>query len=184
MAVPARVPAAAGWLGMDDFSTSLEQLKDTVREACAGQDEWPARIAAGIRGAVDFCVSNPDAAEVLVIDTKTAEGEGDYLEMVDGFAEFIEGEVNSTQRSAGPGDEALVGAIASIVAYHLRSGASRPPRGGGPGARLPGPSALPRVRRGEGLGREDNRACLRKLGAVCGCPWKTAGNRSGFAACP
>jgi hypothetical protein len=119
--VPARVPAAGGWLGMDNFSTSLEQLKDTVREACAGQDEWPARIAAGIRGAVDFCVANPDAAEVLVIDTKTAAGEKDYLEMVDGFAEFIEGEVNSTQRSAGPGDEALVGAIASIVAYHLRS---------------------------------------------------------------
>src|SRR5690242_16877013 len=74
MAVPARVPAAAGWLGMNDFATSLEQLKGTVREACLGQDEWPARIAAGIRGAVDFCVSNPEAAEVLVIDTKTAEG--------------------------------------------------------------------------------------------------------------
>ena len=121
MAVPAHVPAAAGWLGMNDFATSLEQLKDAVREACAGQDEWPARIAAGIRGAVDFCVSNPDAAEVLVIDTKTADGADDYLELVDGFAEFIEGEVESAQRCAGPGDEALVGAIASVVAYHLRS---------------------------------------------------------------
>jgi hypothetical protein len=121
MAVPARVPAAAGWLGMNDFSTSLEQLKGSVREACVGQEEWPARIAAGIRGAVDFCVSNPEAAEVLVIDTKTADGASDYLEMVDGFAEFIEDEAGSTERSAGPGDEALVGAIASIVAYHLRS---------------------------------------------------------------
>jgi hypothetical protein len=99
----------------------LEQLKDSVREACARQDEWPAKIAAGIRGAVDFCVSNPDAAQVLVIDTRTAGAEGDYVEMVGGFAGFIEGEANSTGRSAGPGDEALVGAIASIVAYHLRS---------------------------------------------------------------
>lgn len=121
MAVPVRVAAAPGWRDMSEFSTSLEQLKVRVREACAGQDEWPARIAAGIQGAVEFCVSNPNAAEVLVIDTKVAGGEGDYLEMVDGFAQFIEEEVGPAERSAVPGDEALVGAIASIVAYHLRS---------------------------------------------------------------
>jgi hypothetical protein len=90
---------------MNDFSTSLEQLKDRVREACAGEDYRPAKIAAGIRGAVDFCVSNPGAAEILVIDTRTANSEGDYLEMVQGF---------------DGANEALVGAIAAVVAYHLR----------------------------------------------------------------
>ena len=122
MAVPERLPAGVSrWLGMSDFSTSFEQLMDRVREACAGQSEWPARVAAGIRGAVDFCVLNPAAAQVLAVETRTAEGEGDYLEMVSGFAEFIDGEVRSGRRSAGPTDEALVGAIAAIVAYHLRS---------------------------------------------------------------
>jgi hypothetical protein len=120
MAVPARVPAAAGWLGMDDFSTSLEQLKDAVREACAGQDEWPARVAAGIRGAVDHCVANPGAAQTLVIDTRTAGGDRDYREMVVVFAELVDGGVPGT-RAPGPGDEALIAAIASIVAHHLRS---------------------------------------------------------------
>ena len=43
--------------------------------------------------------------------------------MVGGFARFIDGEVRARRRSAGAGptDEALVGAIASIIAYHLRS---------------------------------------------------------------
>jgi hypothetical protein len=127
--VPGRAPAGAwpgdpaptAWLGMTDFSTSFEQLKGRVREACAGQEEWPARIAAGIHAAVDFCVANPDAAQALVIDTRTATGEGDYLEMVDGFAEFLDGEARSGRASAGPTDEALVAALATIVAHHIRS---------------------------------------------------------------
>ena len=129
MAVPRRVPAGVltgdpapiGWRGMNDFSTSFEQLKGAVRKACAKQDEWPAKVAAGIRGAVDFCVSNPGAAQILVIETRTARGHGDYTQMVDGFAGLFDGEVPAKQRSAGPTDEALVGAIAAIVAYHLRS---------------------------------------------------------------
>ena len=121
MAVPARTQAGVDWLGVNDFSTSFERLKGRVREACAGQDEWPAKVAAGIRGAVDFCVSNPGAAQILVIETRTARGHGDYLQMVDGFAGLFDGEVPAKQRSAGPTDEALVGAIAAIVAYHLRS---------------------------------------------------------------
>lgn len=108
---------------MNDFSTSFELLKERLREACAGQDEWPAKVAAGIRGAADFCVSNPVAAEILVIETRTAESEGDYLEMIGGFTRFIDGDVRASRRSmaAGPTDEALVGAIASFIAYHLRS---------------------------------------------------------------
>lgn len=121
MAVPGRTRAGVDWLGANDFSSSFEQLKGRVREACAGQDEWPAKVAAGIRGAVDFCVSNPDAAQILVIETRTASGHGDYLQMVDGFSRFIDDEIPSRPRSAGPTDEALVGAIAAIVAYHLRS---------------------------------------------------------------
>lgn len=122
MTVSDRLPAeVTGWLGMNDFSRSFEQLKGRVREVCAEQDEWPAKVAAGIRGAVDFCVSNPAAAQVLVIETRTAAGECDYHEMVGGFARFIDGEARSNRRPAGPTDEALVGAIAAIVAHHLRS---------------------------------------------------------------
>jgi hypothetical protein len=106
---------------MTDFPTSFEQLKASVREACAGQDEWPAKIAAGIRGAVDFCVANPVAAQALVIETRTAAGQKDYLEMVDGFAEFIDREVRAEKRPAGPTDEALVAALTAIVAHHIRS---------------------------------------------------------------
>ena len=91
-----------------------------MRRACAGQKEWPAKVAAGIRGAVDFCVANPDTAQILVIETRTATRHPDYLEMVGGFARFIDVEVPA-KLSVGPTDEALVGAIAAIVAYHLRS---------------------------------------------------------------
>jgi hypothetical protein len=121
MAMPGRMAAGVDWHGMNDFSTSFEQLKGSVRRACEGQDEWPAKVAAGIRGAVDFCVSNPDAAQILVIETRTARGHGDYLQMVNGFARFIDGGVPTKPRPTGPTDEALVGAIAAIVAYHLRS---------------------------------------------------------------
>jgi hypothetical protein len=122
MAVSERLPAeVTGWLGMNDFPTSFEQAKGRVRAACAEQHEWPAKVAAGIRGAVDFCVSNPEAAQILVIETRTAEGEGDYNEMVGGFARFIYEDARSDRRSAGPTDEALIGAIAAVVAHHLRS---------------------------------------------------------------
>jgi hypothetical protein len=129
MAVPGRMPAGvwpgdpapSGWLGMNDFSTSFEQLEGRVRAACATQEEWPAKVTAGIRAAVDFCVSNPYAAQILTIETRTAKGHGDYLQMVEGFSRILAGETASRQRNVGPGDEALVGAIASIVAHHLRS---------------------------------------------------------------
>lgn len=55
------------------------------------------------------------------IETRTAKGHGDYLQMVDGFSKILEGESASRERHPGPTDEALVGAIASIVAHHLRS---------------------------------------------------------------
>jgi hypothetical protein len=129
MAVPERIPRGVwpgdsiptGWPGVEGFSASFEQLKGSVRKACAAEEEWPAKVTAGIRGAVDFCVANPAAAQVLVIETRTATGQGEYLRMVDGFARFIDDEIPSKPRLAGPADEALVGAIASIVAYHLRS---------------------------------------------------------------
>jgi hypothetical protein len=104
-----------------DFSSSYKHLESAVRRACAREDEWPAKVAAGIRAAVDFCVSNPGAAEVLAIETRTARGHGEYLQMVDGFSRILEGESASRERHPGPTDEALVGAIASIVAHHLRS---------------------------------------------------------------
>src|SRR5262245_7101965 len=120
MAVPGRTPAGVwpgnpaptGWLGVNDFSNSFEQLEARVRSACAREDEWPAKVTAGIRAAVDFCVSHPYAAQVLAIETRTAKGHGDYLQMVEGFSKILAGESAATpERNAGPGDEALVGAI-------------------------------------------------------------------------
>ena len=111
-----------------------------------------------------------------MIETRTAEGEGDYLEMVDGFAEFIDGEVDSAQRSAGPTDEALVGAIASIVAYHLRS--ERLDRLEEPVPELVCLALLPYLGFDGAKGWADTDGSgLRKHGAVCGCPAELAGNR-------
>lgn len=92
-----------------------------MRASCAGEDQWPAKVAAGIRGAVDFCASNPAAAQILAIETRTPKGARDHLEMVEGFAALIDDGARSSRRSAGPGEEALVAAIAATVAYHLRS---------------------------------------------------------------
>lgn len=129
MAVPGRMPAGVwpgdavptSWVGMNDFSTSFERLDRAVREACAAEDEWPAKVATGIRAAVDFATANPADAQVLAIETRTARGHGDYLQMVEGFSRILAGDDATPDRDAGPSDEALVGAITSVVAHHLRS---------------------------------------------------------------
>ena len=107
---------------MNDFSTSFEQLKERVRRGLreAGRVARQGRGRDSGRGRLlrleprrrpDPGDRDPDRGEATATTSRWS-----TASPVSSTAR-----VPAKQRSAGPTDEALVGAIAAIVAYHLRS---------------------------------------------------------------
>jgi hypothetical protein len=106
---------------MSDYSTSLAELRATVLAACEREEEWPAKLAAGVYAALDFAVADPPAARALTIDGRVKD-EGDvYRRMIAGFAEQLAELAPDDERLPATNDQATVGSIASIVADHVRS---------------------------------------------------------------
>lgn len=121
-AVWPRVFATTGGHPMNDFSSGLERLENVIGEACSRQEEWPARVAAGIRAALDFAVTEPDAARTLAIEVRATDFEGDYLSMIEQLSQRLAAEAPPEQDLSVSTDQALVGGIATVVADHLRAG--------------------------------------------------------------
>lgn len=105
------------------FEDAAAEVETAVLHSCARQREWPARIAAGIRAAVEFAAEHPDAARALTIDSRAGEPEGDaYFEMVARFAAMLRAGAPRPEALPASSDRAVVNAIASIISHHVRSG--------------------------------------------------------------
>jgi hypothetical protein len=107
-----------------DFSSSLRALQDAVRKACAGQSEWEAKIAAGIRATLDFAALEPAAVHALTIDAQRQTSTfGDRQQEVIAYFAGLLAEVAPTgARHQISSDESIVESIALIVRGHLLSG--------------------------------------------------------------
>jgi hypothetical protein len=116
-AAPALVPDP------ETFELAECELEAAVLESCAGKEEWPARIAAGIRAALEFAAANPEAARTLTVDSRAGEpGETDaYVEMIGRFASMLGAGAPRIGRLPASSDTAVVSAIASIVSSHARA---------------------------------------------------------------
>jgi hypothetical protein len=107
---------------MKEFASSVDRLEGVVRQACAGEDEWPARVAAGIRATVDFVVDHPQTARTLTLDLRVEGLERKYIPVIERFSKLLAAETPRSERPKTSTEEALVGGIASVIASHVRSG--------------------------------------------------------------
>jgi len=120
-AVWPRVSAITGGRDVDDFWSGLERLEKVIGGACSRQEEWPARVVAGICAALDFVATEPDVARTLTIDLRATDFDGDYLSMIGQLGQRLAAEAPEQHPTAST-DQALVGGIATVVADHLRAG--------------------------------------------------------------
>lgn len=112
----------------DDFSSeysgAVGRLQVAVLEACQGEREWPAKVAAAVAAAVEFATEQPEAARMLTIEALIQRPDGGqrYVRTVEHFAELLRAEAPHDRRRPKSTELALIGGLATMVAEHLRCG--------------------------------------------------------------
>lgn len=105
------------------FPLALANLETAVLDACAGESEWPAQIAAGICAGVDYAIAHPEVAETLASDAPPgADTLSRYESVIGRLAGFLRVKAPSDTRLPGATDEALVAGMVGLVGDHLRIG--------------------------------------------------------------
>jgi hypothetical protein len=102
-------------------------LRVRVEAACAGEREWPAGVAAGVRAAFDFAAECPRDARLLTIEALAdgEQGQALYRSMLASFAALLR-----PGRDLKPGnadlpailESANVGGVALLVIRRLDRG--------------------------------------------------------------
>lgn len=109
--------------GSVEFLPSFVALQEAIAKACAGSTGWEAKVGAGVRAALEFAASHPDAAGALTIHARRAVGEGGdrEREVIRYFSRLL-GEVTPVEvRHPISTDEGLIESIATTVRGHLVS---------------------------------------------------------------
>lgn len=108
-----------------DFEACRAALERAVATSCAGQEDWPRSIVAGIDAALEFAAENPAAARLLTerAAERWKEREPRFTAMVESFAELL-------ARGAPPANPRLPtsqGVVLCVVKLvNLRVESSRP----------------------------------------------------------
>ena len=105
------------------FPLALANLEAAVLDACAGEEQWPARVAAGIYAGIDFAIAHPEVVDALGMDA--AQGSDTlrrYESVVGRLAGFLRVRAPVETRLPGATDEALVAGMIGLVGDHLRLG--------------------------------------------------------------
>jgi hypothetical protein len=107
-----------------DFLPSFVALQGAVSRACAREEEWQAKVAAGIRSALEFAAGDPAAAHALTIDARRQPVEaGDREQEVIGyFAGLIADVAPGERRFPISTDEGTIESIAMLTRGHLLAG--------------------------------------------------------------
>jgi hypothetical protein len=105
------------------FPLALANLETAVLEACAGEDQWPAQVAAAIYAGVDYAIAHPEVAETLAYDS-TAETDSlrRYESVIGRLAGFLRVKAPSQGRLPVATDETLMAGMVGLVGDHLRIG--------------------------------------------------------------
>jgi hypothetical protein len=115
----------------DEFANAFEaafaRLQIRVETACAGEVEWPAQVAAGVRAALRFAAADPASARVLTSDALAAgrDGYARYDRMLAHFGErLLPGRELRPEGELLPEivEAAMIGGIATIVAQRVDTG--------------------------------------------------------------
>jgi hypothetical protein len=103
------------------FPLALAKLEAAVLDACAGEGEWPAQIAAAVYAGVDYAIANPEVGDTLA--SNAAPGTDTlrrYESVIGRLTGFLRTKAPASRRLAGSTDEALVAGMVGLVGDHLR----------------------------------------------------------------
>lgn len=98
----------------------LSNFEEAVVDACAGEDEWPAQIAAGIGAGVEYAIAHPEVADSFVVDAHGLRRQG----IVGRLAGLLRSNAPPDDRLPGATDEMIVAGMIGVVGDHLRAGRS------------------------------------------------------------
>jgi hypothetical protein len=105
------------------FPLVIEELETAVLQACCGEGEWPAQVAAGVYAGVDFVVERPDLARGMAVElTFEPASRGHYERFVGRLAGFIAVNAPIGSRPRSSVDETMVAGMVGLVGDHLRVG--------------------------------------------------------------
>jgi hypothetical protein len=106
-----------------EFSGAVGRLQVAVLEACRQQREWPAKVAVGIRAAVDFAIAEPAEVRLLTIEALIQRPDGGrrYVRTIEHFAELLRQVTPEDRRRPASTELALIGGLATTISHHLRA---------------------------------------------------------------
>jgi hypothetical protein len=105
------------------FPIALADLETAVLDACGGEEEWPARVAAGICAGVDYAIAHPEVVETLASDASPGtETLRRYEQVIGRLAGILQAHAPLQSRLPVSTDEALVAGLVGLVGDHLRIG--------------------------------------------------------------
>jgi AcrR family transcriptional regulator len=105
----------------------FDRLSSAIRRACAGEPEWPGKVAAAVRASLRFALDSPAEARLLLFETISADRElaAHALASNDHLVGMLRaGREHSARAARLPEltERALVGAATSIVGNRLLQG--------------------------------------------------------------
>lgn len=104
------------------YPLALAGLEGAVLDACGGEGEWPARVAAAVYAGVDYAIAHPEVVDAVRSEGSPGPGGLDRYETVIGRLAGFLGASAPDRKVGGSTDETLVAAIVGLVGDHLRLG--------------------------------------------------------------
>ena len=110
----------------EGFSTSFGQLQGEVEGACRRVTGWEARVAAGVRAALEFAAAHPAEARALTIEARSADPAVDREDdVIAYFTQLLHDAAPDEKLFPIAADRAMVASIAMIVRSHLVIGSAK-----------------------------------------------------------
>jgi len=101
---------------MPDPPTPFVRLQAAITDACDREQQWQAKIAAGIHAALQFAASNPEAARRVATEAESEDGSrGGTIERL----RWMLADVVPAESSVEAGETTVRGLV-TVIAGHLR----------------------------------------------------------------
>lgn len=107
------------------FDQIADHLRDAGRDAAAGQEDWPAKVAARIGAALEIFSTNPQLARFTLAVPPRAGSEvtAHYRRALDGaLAELTEGLPDGAEMPSPAVQHSLIGGAVSLIVQKLEAG--------------------------------------------------------------
>jgi AcrR family transcriptional regulator len=107
------------------FDSAVEEVTGLIKEACAGaEEEWVARVTAGVRVFLTYVTEKPALAHLCIIEaiSATPAASTRYDAALAGFVELLRGNAPPETGLPETIEESLVGGVAWILYQQIRRG--------------------------------------------------------------